>query len=53
MTNGIDTPRIYPFVVVVSLVVLVVVFPLVELFVVVVVPVHDTHLDVDSLHVYV
>jgi hypothetical protein len=52
--NKLFSPRIYLFVVVVLPVVFVVdVFHLVELFVVVVVPVHDTNLDFDSLHVYV
>jgi len=42
----------YPFVVVVSFV-LFVVFGFVELFVVVLPPKHETHLEVDSLQVYV
>jgi hypothetical protein len=53
MNNGTVIPRIYPFVVVVSFVVLVVVLVFVVLFVLVDVPVHDTHFEVDSLHVYV
>lgn len=53
ITNGIVTPKIYPFVSVVVLVWLVV-FPPVELLVgVVVLPLHETHFEVDSFQVYV
>jgi hypothetical protein len=50
ITIGIVTPKIYPFVSVVVFVEFVV-FPFVELLVVVILPLHATHLEVDSLHV--
>lgn len=51
ITNGIETPNIYPLVVVVFVLLLVLLVLLVVLFVELLLPVHETHLDDDSLHV--